>query len=57
MVFALVKGPVATALANNIDLFQQRALVPALADLRDLSLTVKADDVDLYEPLAMRWHK
>ena len=47
LVFAIDHRPVSTARANDICLFQQRALVPRDADLADLLLLIEEDDMSL----------
>lgn len=39
--------PVATSPANDVDLLEEGALVPALSDLRDLALVVEGHNVHL----------
>ena len=47
---AILDGPVAAHLANDLNLLQEGALVPLLADLRDLAIVAKGHDVDLQRP-------
>jgi hypothetical protein len=47
LVLAIAKRPVASTRADDIQLLEQRALVPVLADLDNFLVLVEADDVDL----------
>lgn len=47
LVLSIANRPVASGLANDINQLEERALIPALSDLRDLAVGVEADDVNL----------
>jgi len=47
LLLAITDGPVAAGLANDIELFQQRTLVPTLADLHNLPILIEYHDVSL----------
>lgn len=47
LVFGVTDGPTATPTANNLDLSQQRRLVPVDANILNLSIAVETNDMDL----------
>jgi hypothetical protein len=47
LVDAIANWPVASGLANDIDQFEERALIPILSDLLNLSARIEGNDVDL----------
>lgn len=44
---AVLDGPVATSLANDVKLFQESTLVPLLSDLNDFAVGIKGNKVCL----------
>ena len=47
LVLSVADGPIPPSSANNVDQFEEGALVPALSDLDNLSVSVEADDMKL----------
>ena len=47
LILSVTDGPIPSGSANHIDQFEEGALVPALSDLGNLSVSVEAHDVEL----------
>lgn len=52
LILSVSNGPISSGLSNDIDQLEQRALIPALSYLRNLSVCVEGDNVNL-QPLAL----
>jgi hypothetical protein len=47
LVFAITDGPILPGPADNVNQFEERALVPALSNLLDLAIGIESDNVNL----------
>jgi hypothetical protein len=47
-----MNGPIASGLANVIDQVEERALIPILSDLLNLSIRIEGNNVNLWQSVS-----
>jgi hypothetical protein len=52
LVDTVMNGPIASGLANDIDQFEERALIPILSDLLNLSIRIEGNNVNLWQSVS-----